>query len=461
MPIPTAEERLGQCVADRYRLDALLSSGGMGILFEALDQTTGQRVAVKMLKPVHALDSDRHARFLREMRIATSLRHPSIAPVLDAGTDAAGAPFLVMELLEGRSLQQELDERGHLSFGETLAVLLPIADALATAHAAGIIHRDVKPANIFLTRAASGKVVPNLLDFGVAKTFDDEFDTQTGLTVGTPEYMAPEQARRGESGPFTDIWAVGAVVYRCLSGSVPYGGGSPAEVFAKLLREPVPPLAVSGVSKATCATIERALTQDPSRRYPSMKAFARALAASTSARDRDSRPDAPHADVTSTLNLPIADATATERPVTAASVSPTSSARRQGLALRVLALAGVAGAVALLGISFAGKTANDAGPLADETQALVRSPGFAPPLVLPLSSLSSATSAPSVAVSVKSRTARPAVTSRRAHGPLSVRTSKPKPAKKRTSARVAVEPEVTAAPVSNETTAGLPVATEW
>src|SRR5687767_862007 len=108
MPILTPDERLGQKIAGRYRLDALLSSGGMGILFEAVDERTDARVAVKMLKPSSSLDSDRRARFLREMRIAMSLRHPNIVPVLEVGTDEAGVPFLVMELLQGHSLQQEL-----------------------------------------------------------------------------------------------------------------------------------------------------------------------------------------------------------------------------------------------------------------------------------------------------------------------------------------------------------------
>lgn len=277
MPILTAEERVGQVVGDHYRLHRVLSGGGMGILFEAIDETTGSPVAVKMIKPVYAADRDRVARFLRETKIAARLSHPNVARVFDVALDENEVPFLVMELLQGRSLEEELCERGVLPPAEALDIVLPIADALESAHAAGVVHRDVKPANIFLSRNGTGTIVPKLLDFGIAKPLEDEFETQSGLVMGTPGYMAPEQAQRGECSPFTDIWAVGAVLYRCLSGRTPHSGRSVTEVLVKLVKEPVPALSAAGVNRSLCATIDRALARDPERRYSSMASFIQAL----------------------------------------------------------------------------------------------------------------------------------------------------------------------------------------
>jgi serine/threonine-protein kinase len=277
VPILTTEERLGGLLANRYRLESVLGSGGMGVLFRALDETTGDHVAVKMLKPVESMEPDRVARFQRESRILGTLRHPNIALFLDSGVDETGSAYLVMELLEGTSLEQELAARGVLSFAESLAVVVPIASALAVAHARGVVHRDVKPSNIFLCRDANGAVVPKLLDFGIARSHKDEFETRTGVFVGTLGYVAPEQAKDADCGPFTDVWAIGAVLYRSLSGQPPHVGGSVPDVLARLTREPAAPLVVKGVKKSACATIDRALAREPERRYQTMQAFVSAL----------------------------------------------------------------------------------------------------------------------------------------------------------------------------------------
>jgi eukaryotic-like serine/threonine-protein kinase len=290
MPILTPEERLGQLVAHRYRLDAVLSIGGMGVLFEADDEVTGTRVALKMLKPAYALEPDRVARFDRETRIATRLRHRNIAAVLDVGVSDDGVPLLVMELLEGQSLAEELERRHILPVGEALAIGVAVADALIAAHALGVLHRDVKPGNIFLARdgdGKDGKTVPKLLDFGIAVSPHDDFATQTGHVLGTPGYMAPEQAQHGECGPFTDVWGVGAVLYRCLMGHPPHSAESVPEVLRKLVRDPVPPVTAQGASKSLCATIDRALAREPHRRYQSMEAFARALASAGTRREEE------------------------------------------------------------------------------------------------------------------------------------------------------------------------------
>jgi hypothetical protein len=283
MPILTPSDYLGQVVAQRYRLDRVLSSGGMGVLFRAFDETMQRDVAVKMLKPSHALDADRVARFVRETRIASLVEHPNIARALDVWTEADAAPVLVMELLEGHTLARELELRGVLSLDDTLAIALPIMRALQAVHARGIVHRDLKPSNIFLARGPDAAVTPKLLDFGIAKSPEDVFETQTGVLVGTPGYIAPEQAQSGDASNLTDVWGMAAVLYRCLAGRAPHSGQSAAELLSKLLREPAPPLRAAGVSKRAGATIDRALARSPERRYASIELFARALIECTSA----------------------------------------------------------------------------------------------------------------------------------------------------------------------------------
>jgi len=288
MPILTPEERFGQLVAARYRLQEVLSTGGMGVLFRAVDEQSGQHVAVKMLKPVYALEPDRVARFTRETRIAAELRHPNLVAVLDVWTDETGVPFLIMELLEGCSLAQELEVRGKLPFDEAVAIARPIIDALAAAHAVGVIHRDIKPSNIFLCSDREGRLVPKLLDFGIAKCRQDDFDTQTGLVLGTPGYMAPEQALLGECSVASDVWGLGAVLHHCVSGHPPHASDSMADLLRKLVREPVPPLVGLELSKPARATIDRALMRDPHRRYATMRAFGQALTAALGHECQDS-----------------------------------------------------------------------------------------------------------------------------------------------------------------------------
>ena len=277
MPIPTPQERLGQLINGRYRLESLLSTGGMGVVFRGFDERDQTAVAVKTLKPAYALEPERVARFLREIRITERVKHSNIARTLDASNDDTGAPFLILELLDGRTLQHELAQRGTMPLDEAVAIALPIMRALSAAHALGVIHRDVKPSNIFLSTGRDGCCEPKLLDFGIAKSDDANFETQTGMFVGSPGYVAPEQAQYAECSPETDVWAMGAVLYRCLTGYAPHTEAGDSDVFSRLIRDPVPPLRAAGVSRRACASIERALARDPSQRYASMTAFAEAM----------------------------------------------------------------------------------------------------------------------------------------------------------------------------------------
>ena len=282
--LPTPDQFVGQTLEGRYRIEAVLATGGMGLLFRGTDQRTNRPVAVKLMKPYDGLDRSRVKLFLREVEIAARLRHPHIVDVLDLGATQDGrAPYLVMELLDGCSLQTELDRRERLPLDETLALLLPVMDALGCVHDAGVVHRDLKPANIFLSRDAYGRIVPKLLDFGIAKALDHNIDMTSGAVFGTPAYMAPEQLRQDPVGPAADVWAMGAVFYRCLNGTPPYVGKTAAEVISKIATSPPESLDVENVPRAVCAAIDRALVREPDARYADMRRFARALVASARA----------------------------------------------------------------------------------------------------------------------------------------------------------------------------------
>jgi serine/threonine-protein kinase len=279
--LPAPDQLVGQTLEGRYRLEAVLATGGMGLLFRGTDQRTHRPVAVKLMKPYDGLDRSRVKLFLREVEIAARLRHPHIVDVLDLGTTQDGrAPYLVMELLDGCSLQIELDRRKRLPLDETLSLLLPIMDALGSVHDAGVVHRDIKPANIFLSRDAYGRLLPKLLDFGIAKALDHNIDLTSGAVFGTPAYMAPEQLRQATVGPAADVWAMGAVFYRCLNGTPPYVGKTAAEVITKIATSVPESLDVENVARGVCAAIDRALVREPDARYADMRRFARALVAS-------------------------------------------------------------------------------------------------------------------------------------------------------------------------------------
>jgi serine/threonine protein kinase len=278
VPILTPQERIGTYIRGRYRIERLLARGGMSVLFEAHDTRTFRSVAVKVLKTDDCTDERRVARFLQEMRLTAELRAPNVVDVLDLGQEDTGVPYLVMELLHGRTLQAELELRETLGIEDTLAALLPVMAALAAVHSAGVVHRDVKPDNIFLHRDAHGQVIPKLLDFGIAKLVCATLDTRTGAVLGTPDYMAPEQVLGGEIGPATDVWATGAVLYRALRGETPFRSATPAQVLAKLTSEPSPALRVPGLPSGFCAAVDRALVRDVSGRYSDMREFATALA---------------------------------------------------------------------------------------------------------------------------------------------------------------------------------------
>jgi len=272
-------------VADRYEIEAVVGKGGMGAVYRALDTATGERVALKTLHEDFYERDDLVKRFEREARAAASVGHPSIVGVRAAGTDRAlRLRYIVQEFLRGADVAGCLNELGILSPLSTLAIALPVMDALVAAHAAGIVHRDVKPENLFLHETDDGRVVPKLIDFGIAKVVEDldrTARTATGLVFGTPWYMSPEQAL-GDSAidARTDVWSMAATVYEMLCGTLPFGASSANAVMAQIIYGSPAPLRRHwpGAPADLEAVLHKALQRDLGQRYATMAEFRDALA---------------------------------------------------------------------------------------------------------------------------------------------------------------------------------------
>jgi len=262
-PPRDAELAPGTRVGD-FTLTARLASGGFGAVYRARDPR-GEEVAVKVLHAHHAANPAAVTRFERESRSAASLQHPGIVKVLADGRLPDGRPWFAMELLEGRELEEELRATGACGTLACMWILREVAEALTVAHAAGIIHRDIKASNVFLT---ADRIV--LLDFGVAKLLDLEHDqlTQTGTTVGTPASMAPEQARGGPIDARTDVYGLGAMLFHMLTGTKPFPGHETNELrfLHQHARRPRPSTRAK-VPPAFDAIVSKAMAIDPDARY--------------------------------------------------------------------------------------------------------------------------------------------------------------------------------------------------
>jgi serine/threonine-protein kinase len=266
----------GNQLGDRYRLDECVGTGGMGAVWRATDTVLARTVALKVLLPALLDDPGFDARFVAEARIMAALRHRGVVDVYDYGKsqvpDNGMVAYLVMEYVDGQPLSRRIADSGRLSVDETLSVVAQAADALQAAHTNGIIHRDVKPANLLIQ--PDGTVV--LVDFGVARMQDET--TMSGRVLGTAAYMAPEQASGRGVSPATDIYALGVVAYHCLAGSAPFTDGTPVEIAVRHLSVEPPPLP-EDVPAPVRALVERAMAKDPADRYPSAAAMATAARA--------------------------------------------------------------------------------------------------------------------------------------------------------------------------------------
>ena len=272
----------GTRLDEKYVIVAHIKTGGMGAVYEVEHTGLGKRLAAKLLLPELVKRPELLERFHREARAASATGHENIVEVTDLGETRSGAPFLVMELLDGRTLGTELKE-GRLPPERAVHITRQILSALRAAHARGIVHRDLKPENIFLIQRGGDPDFVKVLDFGIAKRLDEELGeelTQAGQVVGTPTYMAPEQARGGEIDHRVDVYASGALLYRMVTGHRPFVGPNfNALLFAIAQGAPTPPRQhAPEVSPVLEAAILRAMLVDPRARYQSVDAFDEALA---------------------------------------------------------------------------------------------------------------------------------------------------------------------------------------
>jgi serine/threonine-protein kinase len=286
----------GTLIDGRYRLEAKVGEGAMGVVFRACNETTQRRCAVKLLRPQAAGRPGATARFFAEARITRGLRHPSIVEVYDAAIHEVNdlrVPFLVMELLEGEPLDQVLQRLGKLPAGSALRIVRDVARGLQLAHGDGLIHRDLKPANIFLHRTPSGAVVPKLFDFGVAKRIgraaesnatceDDAAEiTAQGTFVGSPAYMSPEHLLSpADLDARADVWALGVVLYRSISGELPFRSfGSLSRIASAICGDQPTPIDVyvAGISPSVAALVMRCLEKARERRFVGAGALADAI----------------------------------------------------------------------------------------------------------------------------------------------------------------------------------------
>ncbi|CAN92006.1 Protein kinase [Sorangium cellulosum So ce56] len=266
----------GAVVADRFAIACLAGAGGMGTVYKALDQERGRLVALKLLSDALPEHADR---FAREARILAQLEHPGIVRFIGAGHDAVAGAWLAMEWLEGEDLAARLD-RGPLALEETFALGIAAADALDAAHAAGVIHRDVKPSNIFLIGGDPGHI--KLVDFGIARRDGPTRAlTRSGTIIGTAGYLAPEQINGEPLDARSDVFSLGAVLFECLAGRPAFAGGRMVDVLARTLLEEAPDVCArrDDVSRALSSLVARMIAKDRGARPESGAAVANALRA--------------------------------------------------------------------------------------------------------------------------------------------------------------------------------------
>ncbi|HOU91311.1 MAG TPA: protein kinase [Polyangiaceae bacterium] len=274
----------GQVVGSKYRIVRLIGDGGMGAVFEARHEVLGSTVALKFLHPELASRTGLAERFLQEARVSASIQSPHVTRVIDVDQTADGAPYIVMEHLVGETLQQLLDRRLKLPQDQAVDYGLQILSGLEAAHALGVVHRDLKPDNVFVTTTGGGPLL-KLLDFGIAKLRQaHEFQrglTRPGVVMGTPEYMAPEQLYAAERVDHrADIYSLGAMLYEVLSGMRPAYGDDVNQIVAQVALGRIKPLPEHepDLPPGLVEVVHRALEPDPERRFPNATEMRLALA---------------------------------------------------------------------------------------------------------------------------------------------------------------------------------------
>jgi len=272
---------VGTVIAGKYQVERVLGHGGMGLVVAAQHMHLRQPVALKFLAGEAARDPSVLERFLREARASAQLRGEHVCRVSDVGALDNGAPYIVMELLDGNDLATLLVAHGRLAVPVAVDYILQASVGVAEAHAMGVVHRDLKPANLFLTRRPDGTALIKVLDFGIAKAHDAAVAapslTQTQVVLGSPHYMAPEQLRNGRAASVrSDVWSLGVILYELVSGTRPFDGETVTEIALAVALQP-PPLLTVSMPKGFQEVLERCLDKDPTKRYAHLGALADAL----------------------------------------------------------------------------------------------------------------------------------------------------------------------------------------
>jgi len=286
----SGDSLIGSTVAGRYRVIKLLGEGGMGAVYLAEHVAIEKKVALKVLHAEYASKGDIVTRFQQEAISASRIKHPNVLEVFDFGQLESGAFYLAMEFLEGNDLADEIQRHHVLEPARGLRFAQQICRALAAAHAKGVVHRDMKPENVFLLRTTDGEEVVKIVDFGIAQLRTNEEAaasskqrrlTRTGMIFGTPEYMSPEQAGGKHADQRADIYAVGIILYEMFTGAVPFTGDTFLGVLAKHLNDTAPPMSAVypelGISPELQRVIQRALAKRPEERFQSMSELSQAL----------------------------------------------------------------------------------------------------------------------------------------------------------------------------------------
>lgn len=280
-PAASDEYAAGELIQQKYKLLRRLGVGGMGEVWAAHSETLDIEVAIKLIRESTS-DHTSHERLLREARLAARLQDPAIIRIFDVGTSEKGDPYIVMELLKGEDLASHLERVGAHTPEYAVRLLLPVLRALETIHDAGVVHRDLKPENIFLSRRANGVTQPKLLDFGIAK-LEKSVDlrlTHTGILVGSPCFMSPEQARGEEANTLSDLWSFCVVLYETVTGRLPFTGNNYNALLQSILKsDPLSFAEAHVLDDHLWDIVQRGLAKDTKARWPNAQKLGDALAA--------------------------------------------------------------------------------------------------------------------------------------------------------------------------------------